>query len=59
MLPAKNKRKAVEFSDIAWGEESRPVSEERLEFLGSGPDSSTPRPPRQTIIVTLKRETWL
>ena len=35
MLRARKKRKAVEFSDIAWGEEVRPVSEEGIEFLRS------------------------
>ena len=41
-------------SDIACGEKVRPVSEERKEFLRSGPDLSTPRPVRQTTIVTLQ-----
>ena len=51
MLLAKKKRKAVEFSDIAWGEE---VREKRLEFLRSAPDSNTPSTARQSTIVTLK-----
>ena len=54
MLPTRKKGKVVEFSDIAWGEEVRPVSEERIEFLRSGPDLSTPRPARHTIVFTLK-----
>ena len=54
MFPARKKRNANEFSDIAWGEEVRPLSEERKEFLRSGPDPSTHRPVRQTIIVTLQ-----
>ena len=53
-LPARKKKKEVNFRDIAWGEEIRPVSEERMELLRSGPDPSTPRPVRQTTIVTLQ-----
>ena len=56
MLPAKKKRKAVEFSNIAWGEEVMPVREEKLEFLRSAPDSNTPNTARQTTIVTLQGE---
>ena len=48
MLPARKKRKSVDFSDIAWGEETRPVCEGKQEFLKSGPDSSTMKSAKQT-----------
>ena len=47
-------RKAVEFSDIACGEKVRPVSEEKLKFLRSVPNSNTPSKARQSTIITLQ-----
>ena len=52
-LPPKKKRKAVNHIDIAWGEELRPVIVESVEFLKLGPASSTTRPYKQPILVTI------